>query len=335
MAFKSARIDGREAQARPSTKTKNCPGMKDNSSLTGKGLISQLLEGVIILSDGAMGTELQKRGIATGVCLEEYNITRPEIVQAIYRDYFDAGSDLVETNTFGANRSRLGLYNLEDRVSEICRKSTELAREVCPQNRLVAGSMGPTGDIIEPLGKRTVEEAYDIFSEQAEALAEGGVDLIFVETMMAAEEAEIAIKAVKDKTKLHVVATMTFQSGKTGMRTMWGVDVKTAVQRLTAAGADVVGANCGRGFDDMIAIVREMRPLTSKPIIAQSNAGIPVLIDGAAVYKDTAEIVIPKAERLLRLGVNIIGGCCGTGPAHIKLMRELLNKLVAKSSETV
>lgn len=297
--------------------------------------MKQLQEGVILLSDGAMGTELQKRGMRIGACPEEYNITQPEIVQGIYKDYFDAGSDLVETNTFGANCSRLSLYNLEDRVSEICRKSAELAREVCPQNRLVAGSMGPTGDIIEPLGTRTVQEAYDIFSEQAEALADGGVDLIIVETMMAVEEAEIAIKAVKEKTKLDVVATMTFESGKRGMRTMWGVDVKTAVQRFTDAGADVVGANCGRGFDDMIAIIREMRPLTNKPIIAQPNAGIPVLVDGASVYKDTAQMIIAKAERLLRLSVNILGGCCGTGPAHIKVMRELLNKFVAKSSQTV
>ena len=303
--------------------------------MRGKDLIQQLQEGAILLSDGAMGTELQKRGMRIGACPEECNITQPEIVQGIYKDYFAAGSDLVETNTFGANRSRLGLYNLEDRVSEICRKSAELAREVCPRNRLVAGSMGPIGDIIEPLGTRTVQEAYDIFSEQAEALAQGGVDLILVETMMAAEEAEIAIKAAKQKTKLHVVATMTFESGKTGMRTMWGVDVKTAVQRLTDAGADIVGANCGRGFDDMIGIVREMRPLTNKPIVAQPNAGIPVLVDGAAVYKDTAEIIIPKAERLLRLGVNILGGCCGTGPTHIKLMRELLDKFVARSSQTV
>jgi 5-methyltetrahydrofolate--homocysteine methyltransferase len=273
-----------------------------------------------------MGTELQKRGLPTGVCPEEYNVTRPEIVQGIYKDYFDAGCDLVETNTFGANRSRVALHDLEDRVSEICIKSVELARAVCPENRLVAGSMGPTGDIIEPLGPRTAQEAYDIFSEQAEALAEGGVDVIFVETMMAAEEAEIAIKAVKEKTKLHVVATMTFELGKSGPRTQWGVDVKTAVQRLTDAGADVVGANCGRGFDDMIAIVREMRSLTDKPIIAQPNAGIPVWTDGVSIYKETPENIASKAEQLLELGVNILGGCCGTGPAHIKVMGGLLNK---------
>lgn len=296
------------------------------ASAMAKSLIKQLQEGVIFLCDGAMGTELQERGMATGVCPEEYNITHPGIVQGIYKDYFDAGSDLVETNTFGANRSRFALHDLENRVSEICRRSAELAREVCPENKLVAGSMGPTGDIIEPLGKRTVQEAYDIFSEQAEALAEGGVDVIFIETMIAAEEAEIAIKAVKEKTKLQVVATMTFESRKSDLRTPWGVDVKTAVERLTDAGADVVGANCGRGFEEMIAIVQKMRPLTNKPIVAQPNAGIPVWVDGVSVYKETPEIIVAQTEQLLRLGVNIIGGCCGTGPAHIKKMRELINK---------
>lgn len=282
--------------------------------------------GAIVLSDGGLGTELQRRGMRTGACPEEYNITHPEIVQGIYKDYFDAGSDLVETNTFGANRWRLALYSLEGRVSSICRKSAELAREVCPRNRLVGGSIGPTGNVMEPLGKRAAREAYDIFSEQAEALAEGGVDLIFVETMTVIEEAEIAIKAAKEKTNLPTVASMTFESTEAGMRTMWGADVKTAVRRLTDAGADVVGANCGRGFDDMVEVIREMRVLTNKPIVAQPNAGMPVAADGAWVYKDTPEIIAPKAERLLKLGVNILGGCCGVGPAHIKVMRGLVDQ---------
>jgi 5-methyltetrahydrofolate--homocysteine methyltransferase len=296
--------------------------------MTRKSFLERLRSGEILLADGAMGTELQKRGMPTGVCPEEYNITHPEIVQGIYRDYFAAGSDLVETNTFGANRSRLALHNFEHRVAEFCRASAQLAAEVCPEGKFVAGSMGPTGDLIEPLGPRTVQEAYGIFAEQAEALAEGGVDVIFVETMMAAEEAEIAVKAAKEKTNLPVAATMTFELGKAGLRTMWGVDVRTAVQRLTAAGADVVGANCGRGFDDMIAIVQEMRPLTARPIVAQPNAGIPEWVDGLSIYKETPEIIQPKAKRLLQLGVNILGGCCGTGPEHIKMMRACINAFV-------
>ncbi|MCI0690726.1 homocysteine S-methyltransferase family protein [candidate division KSB1 bacterium] len=295
-------------------------------------MLSKLNSGIILLCDGATGTELQKRGMPTGVCPEEYNITHPEIVQGIYRDYYAAGSDIVETNTFGANRSRLTMHDFERRVAEFCKASAQLAREICPAGKFVAGSVGPTGDIIEPLGPRTVQEAYDIFAEQAVALAEGGVDVVFVETMMAAEEAEIAVRAVKEKTNLPVVATMTFELGKAGLRTMWGVDVATAVRRLTAAGADVIGANCGRGFDEMIAIIQEMRPLTRKPIIAQSNAGIPEWVDGMSVYNETPEVIQPRAEKLLHLGVNILGGCCGTGPEHIGTMRMLVDAFMAKRS---
>jgi 5-methyltetrahydrofolate--homocysteine methyltransferase len=247
------------------------------------------------------------------------------LVQGIYTDYYKAGSDIIETNTFGGNRSRLALHGFEDRVAEFCRRSAEFAKEVCPEGKFVAGSIGPTGDIIEPLGDRTVQDAYDFFAEQAEALAEGGVDVIYVETMMAAEEAEVAIKAVKEKTSLPVVSTMTFELGQSGLRTMWGVDVPSAVKRLSDAGADVIGANCGKGFEEMIAIVREMRPLTAKPIIAQPNAGIPEWVDGLSVYKETPEIIKPKAEALLKEGINILGGCCGTAPEHIQMMRKLID----------
>lgn len=297
-------------------------------------ILKTLQSGRVLLCDGAMGTELQKRGMPTGVCPEEYNVSHPDLVQGIYADYYNAGSDIVETNTFGGNRSRLALHSFENRVGEFCRKSAELAREVCPEGRFVAGSIGPTGDILEPLGTRTIQEAYDFFAEQAEALAEGGADVIFVETMMAAEEAEIAIKAVKEKTVLPVVSTMTFELGKAGLRTMWGVDVPTAVQRLTDAGADVIGSNCGKGFEEMIAIVKEMRPLTAKPIIAQPNAGIPEWEEGKSVYKETPEMVKPMAEALLQQGVNILGGCCGTGPEHIRMMRKLVDAfLINKTAE--
>jgi len=299
-----------------------------------RDFLKTLQSGTILLCDGAMGTELQKRGMPTGVSPEEYNVSHPDLVQGIYADYYNAGSDIVETNTFGGNRSRLALHSFENRVGEFCRKSAELAREVCPEGRFVAGSIGPTGDILEPLGTRTIQEAYDFFAEQAEALAEGGADVIFVETMMAAEEAEIAIKAVKEKTVLPVVSTMTFELGKAGLRTMWGVDVPTAVQRLTDAGADVIGSNCGKGFEEMIAIVKEMRPLTAKPIIAQPNAGIPEWEEGKSVYKETPEMVKPMAEALLQQGVNILGGCCGTGPEHIRMMRKLVDAfLINKTAE--
>ncbi len=294
-----------------------------------KNILDLLESGKILLCDGGMGTELQKRGMPTGVCPEEYNVSHPEIVQGIYSDFLAAGSDIIETNTFGGNRARLALHNFENRVTEFCCQAAELARSVCPEDKYVGGSIGPTGDLLEPVGPRSTADAFDFFAEQAEALAAGGVDIIFVETMMAAEEAEIAIKAVKEKTNMPIISTMTFELGKAGLRTMWGVDVATAVQRLTDAGADVIGANCGKGFEEMLAIVEEMRPLTSKPIIAQSNAGIADWVDGQAIYKETPDISRPKAQALLEKGVNIIGGCCGTGPEHIKMMRELIDTFTA------
>jgi len=290
-----------------------------------RDILEHLASGATLMCDGGMGTALQNAGMPTGACPEEYNISHPDIVQKIYSDYLAAGSDIIETNTFGANRSRLALHNFESRVPEFCRRSAELAREVCPPNKFVAGSMGPTGDILQPLGTLSLQQATDFFGEQAAALASGGVHLIFVETMMAAEEAEIAIAAAKATTGLPVAATMTFELGKAGLRTMWGVDVPTAVQRLTSAGADIIGANCGKGFDEMLAIVKEMRPLTTRPILAQSNAGIPEWVAGKSVYKETPASIRPKAEELLKLGVNILGGCCGTGPAHISMMRKLVD----------
>jgi 5-methyltetrahydrofolate--homocysteine methyltransferase len=297
-----------------------------------QNLLKILSSQKILLGDGAMGTELQKRGLPNGGCPEEFNVTHPEIVQGIYLSYYNAGSDIIETNSFGGNRSRLKMHAFVSRVAEFNRRAAELAHEVCPDGKFVGGSMGPTGDIIEPLGELSQQAAFDIFAEQAEALAEGGADVIYVETMMAPEEAEIAIRAVKERTGLPVIGTMTFELGKAGLRTMWGTDVAGAVQRLTDAGADIIGANCGRGFDEMIAIVEEMRPLTNKPIIAQSNAGIPELVNGVPTYKQTPEMVKPHAERLLKLGVNILGGCCGTGPAHIKMMRELVDGFEASKA---
>ena len=293
--------------------------------MTTENIIDVLRSGKILLSDGAMGTELLKRGLPSGGCPEAYNISHPDIIRSIHGDYFDAGSDIVETNSFGGTRPRLATHDLQDRVTTFSRAAAELARSVCPPGKYVAGSIGPTGDILEPLGTRTEQEAYDIFAEQAEALAEGGVDLFFVETMMALEEAEVAIRAVKETTDLPVVATMTFEVGRAGVRTQWGVDVPSMVTRLSAVGADVLGSNCGRGFDEMIEVVEVMRALTSLPVIAQANAGMPEWKDGVAIYRETPDTVAPKAERLLQLGINILGGCCGTGPAHIRQMRPLVD----------
>ena len=280
----------------------------------------------ILLCDGAMGTELQQRGLQVGDCGEEYNISHAEIVQSIHKDYFDSGSDIVETNTFGGNSLRLKLYNLDNQVREINIAAVSNAKAVRPNGKFIAGSIGPLGELLEPLGTISEETAYNVFAEQAKALAEGGVDFILIETMMAIEEVLIAVKAAKENTNLPIAASMTFELGKTGLKTPWGIDVQTAVTELEKAGVNIVGSNCGRGFDEMLQVIQEMKNLTNKPILAQANAGIPVVEDGKMIYKETPEIIAPKALELLKSGVSILGGCCGTNPDHIKKMREILDR---------
>jgi 5-methyltetrahydrofolate--homocysteine methyltransferase len=293
--------------------------------------LSALSSNKILLCDGAMGTELQRRGLKVGDCLEEYNLTRSDIIQAIHKDYFDAGSDIVETNTFGANRLRLKFYGLEDKVGEINSAAVNNAKKVCPKNKFVAGSIGPLGELLEPLGDITENFAYEVFAEQAKILEDAGAHVLFIETMMAIEEAVIAVKAAKENTSLPIAASMTFELGKTGLKTPWGVDVQTAVRELTNAGAHIIGANCGKGFDEMIQVIIEIRRLTSKPILAQSNAGIPELRDGNLHYIETPEMIAPKVFELLKSGVNILGGCCGTNPSHIKKMRGVLDLFLSSN----
>jgi 5-methyltetrahydrofolate--homocysteine methyltransferase len=287
--------------------------------------LSTLTSKKVLLCDGAMGTELQRRGLKVGDCPEEYNLTHPEMIQAIHKDYYDAGSDIVETNTFGASQLRLKFYGLDNKVRDINLAAVNNAKAVCPKNKFIAGSIGPLGELLEPIGTISEKFAYEVFGEQAKILEEGGVDILFIETMMAIEEAVIAVKAAKENTSLPVAASMTFELGKTGLKTPWGVDVQTAVKELTNTGADIIGSNCGKGFDEMLKVINEMKKLTTKPILAQSNAGIPELVDGNLHYVETPEMIAPKVNELLKSGVNIIGGCCGTNPSHIKKMRETLD----------
>lgn len=292
--------------------------------------ILEQLKRRILVSDGALGTELQNRGLPPGHCPEEFTLTHPEIVQQIHREYFEAGSDIVTTNSFGGNRFRLREFGFESQVTEICKRAVQLARQVRPSGKYIAGSIGPTGQILEPLGTTPIAEVQNTFREQVDALAEEGVDIFFIETMMAIEEAELAVMAAKERTGLPVAATMTFELGPKGFRTMWGVDIATAIQRLTDAGADIVGANCGKGFDEMVHIVKEMRALTTKPILAQPNAGLPHWGEGKAEYSETPESIIPKVQEILHNGANIVGGCCGTRPGHIRTIRQVVEKFLEK-----
>jgi 5-methyltetrahydrofolate--homocysteine methyltransferase len=290
-----------------------------------KNLI-ELLHQSVLVADGAMGTMLHKYGLQAGSCPEEWNLSHPDIVQSIHRQYFDAGADLVETNTFGANRFRLEFHGNSDKVSELNRRAAELACSVRPAGKFVAGSVGPTGEFLEPLGTLSFEKLEETFREQMTALQTGGVDLIIIETITDLQEARAALRAAKKIIPaLPVAVTMTFEYGPTGFRTMMGTTPLDMISTLTAEGADLVGANCGLGMEEMIELMAECRSHCSSPLIAQANAGLPTWDGHKNVYGETPRQRGLATLKLLQLNINIIGGCCGTSPEHIQAIRQAVD----------
>ncbi len=281
------------------------------------GLLERLAAGEILVGDGATGTYLQDKGLGIGEPPETWNLSHPDVVQGMAADYFDAGSDLVETNSFGGNRFRIRHAGLEERVAEVNQTAARLARAAAPELGLVVGSIGPTGEMLEPLGSATPEALTEAFAEQAAALAEGGVDAICVETMTALDEAVLALRAAKETTGLLVMATMTYDLGPKGFATPMGVRIDQAMEGLLGAGADVVGTNCGCGVDQMVGIVKEMGTHTEAPILVQPNAGLPILKDGEPFYPESPEEMAARYAEMVAAGARVLGGCCGTGPAHI------------------
>jgi 5-methyltetrahydrofolate--homocysteine methyltransferase len=287
-------------------------------------ILERLAKGEVLVSDGATGTYLQSRGLEPGGCPEELNASRPEVVQGMARDYFEAGSDLVLTNSFGGNRFMLKKYGHGDRVTELNLLASQHARSQAPQGCHVVGSVGPTGEFLQPLGEVSQQEMLDAFAEQVIALEEGGADAVVIETMTALEESTLAIAAAKENTSLVVMATMVFDKGPRGFFTMMGVTPERAAVELMAAGADVVGVNCGNGIDLMVELTAEIRQSTDGYLLVHSNAGIPKIQDGQVVYPESPEYMTKGFKALAELGINIIGGCCGTGPEHIRALAALL-----------
>jgi 5-methyltetrahydrofolate--homocysteine methyltransferase len=291
----------------------------------GKEWLERVRSGEPVVFDGGYGTMLFAAGLAEGACPELWNDTHPDVVRGIHRAYFEAGSDFVETNTFGGSRLKLNEYRLGERTRELNEKGARLARGAAGPGGWVAGSIGPTSRLpaeYEPLGDTTDEEYFETFREQAEALAEGGVDLFAVETMMFPQEALAAIRACKAATGLPVMATMFFayEDLHDRDRTMWGESPAEVAQSLLAGGADVVGMNCGRGPDRAIVIVREMRAVTGAPLVAYPNAGLPITTGDRVTYELDPEPMAREYPALLDAGCNIVGACCGSTPEHIRLI---------------
>jgi 5-methyltetrahydrofolate--homocysteine methyltransferase len=286
--------------------------------VTKKSKIINLLKNKILILDGAMGTELQQRGMPPGVCPEAWVIEHPETVKEIYRSYALAGADIVYTCTFGANRLKLGEYGIEN-VREVNRTLARLARAAVGGQTFVAGDIGPTGRFVEPFGDLAFEEAVAVFKEQVLGLLEGGVDLFVIETMMDIQEARAALIAVKECSDRFALVTMTYEPNG---RTLGGTDPVTALITLQSLGADAVGCNCSTGPDAMLPFILAMKPHARVPLAAKPNAGLPRLADGKTVFEMSATAFGAFGERFAQAGVNLMGGCCGTTPAHIAALQQ-------------
>jgi len=298
--------------------------------MTRPKLTDRIRRGVFLL-DGAMGTQLFARGVEPGSCNDWLNVKSPDIVLEVHRAYCDAGSDAVLTNTFGANRYALARHGCADKVFEINKAGAQVARRAAGEDRYVLGDIGPTGDFLEPLGGLRADQVADAFAVQAKGLRQGGVDGFIIETMTALDELEIAINAAKTAGGgLPVFASMSFDKGGAGFRTMMGVDVPTAVSKMLSLGVDAIGFNCGTAALDeyvdlskaCVAAVRSAGKET--PVFAEPNAGKPELVDGQAVYRVTPDEFTVACRKIADTGIHILGGCCGTGPDHIRTVAQML-----------
>ncbi len=293
--------------------------------------LKELLKtGEPILLDGAMGTMLIDAGLEQGECPEMWNIEHPERVAAIHREYIQAGSQLVLTNSFGGTHFRIKMHdsNLGERVVELNKAAAQVARaeaDSAPHTVIVAGSMGPTGQLMEPMGTLTPETAKEAFAEQAQGLLEGGVDVFWIETMSDLNEVKAAIEGVRSVSDLPISATMSFD---THGHTMMGISPVKAVEALSPLDILVVGANCGTGSDELEEAIKAMREAYPDAVlVAKANAGIPhVTGEGDVVYDGSPELMAEYALNVREIGATLIGGCCGSNPTHIRAMAEALGK---------
>jgi 5-methyltetrahydrofolate--homocysteine methyltransferase len=269
---------------------------------------------------------LMQRGLKHGDPPEAFNLTKPQVLEEIASLYLDAGAEIVTTNTFGASPLRLQQFFLDKETETINRNAVEAVRRAVQDRAYVSGSVGPSARILKPLGDTEPEEVFSSFQRQIRALLAAGIDLVCIETMMDAAEAVLAIKAARSlDPKVPVMATMTFNKTPRGFLTLMGTSLENASAELEKAGADIVGSNCGDGMDKMVGIAREFRKHARVPVAIQGNAGLPVTEGTSLVYPETPEFVAEKAAEILQLRVQIIGGCCGTRPEHIRAIRKVVD----------
>ncbi len=287
--------------------------------------IANLIKNGPVLTDGAWGTQIMKRGLQPRESPDSWNLSHPEKVEEVAREYVDAGSLVILTNTFGANRYALGRFGLADKVAEINIRGVDISRRAAGTKVCVLASMGPSGKLLVTR-EVTEDELRQAFEEQAQAMAKAAADAIVVETMMDLTEARIAATAAR-KTGLPVIACMVFDSGKLKDRTMMGNTVEQVVEVLIGTGVDAIGANCGQGIEGFIPICRRMRAATGLPLWMKPNAGRPESVEGRAVYRTTAQEFVRFVPELVQAGANFVGGCCGTEPLFIRETGKTLKDL--------
>lgn len=290
-----------------------------------KNSIFDLIQQRIVLLDGGMGTELIKHGFPQGACPETWNVEKPEVVQKIHTSYFEAGSDVVLTNSFGGNKIKLSSHGLEKRCYDLNRAAATIANDVKPEGRFVAGSMGPTGKFLKPQGEFSPEEFEEAYAEQAKGLSDGQVDFLLIETQYDLMEALCALRGARKVTELPIFVTMTFNRNPRGFFTLMGNTVDQCLEELEKEQVLVVGANCTLNSADMADLVKIMRERTSLPLIAQANAGQPSLSkEGEVSYSQGIENYVSCVPQMVENGANLIGGCCGTNPDYIRRIFSLL-----------
>ncbi len=297
--------------------------------MTGTGLLERLRRGEVVVGDGAWGTMLiAAAGLPPGAPPERVILDAPEIVGAIARSYLEAGAEVLTTNTFGGTPLRLAAHGLAERCEEINRRAVELLRAEAGGRALVSGSVGPSGTLLAPLGPARPEELEAAFERQLSALAAAGADLFCIETMTDLAEALLAVRAAKRVAPgVPVVATMTFDATPRGNFTVMGVTPARAAAALAAAGAEVVGANCGNGIEGMVSVVAELAGHSEVPVAVRPNAGLPQLVDGALAWPESPEFFATHAPALVAAGARLVGGCCGTTPEHVRRLRAAVGGL--------
>ena len=289
-------------------------------------LLPRLRSGRPILADGAMGTMLMEWGLKGGQSPEAMMLEDPAQIEAVTRLYIGAGAEMIQTNTFGASPIKLALSKLQDRTEEIIRRALEIAKNTARSYVYIAASCGPTGRLLKPYGDLEPAELNRSCERQIRLIAAHGADAICVETMTDINEAVVFVRAAKTiAPKIPVFATMTFDPTPRGFFTVMGVTIEKAVSELSKAGADALGANCGQGSDTMIEIARVFKKVTDKPLVIRPNAGLPILDHGKTLYPETPDYFADNCAELARLGVCVIGGCCGTTPAHIRAAAKALH----------